>query len=397
MVEVFEKAFHDKYNFRFGRICLTKCCGKLFKEGIDFSHGSGFYSGHHTQRLITVHVGRLLVGEELLVGFFAGSVAGGVVYGVIAVGIGQPHSAFDGFLFRAALHHAVSQRLQKVRRDGGEGFDLFFSQFGEENLPASPQHAGEHTDFTAFVGRDEVAGYIIRCREGLSFGDSVHPSVGQRAIAEGNVCETCRGHGEFGGVSHNHLFHDFFGASHDIDGVCGLVGRYAEVVFRGELFEQSKEFSSTDNVVFEERFDRVDIFFAADVFMGREVGYDIESSLLFEHFVEDLVVEVHRVGDELLGDKSTGCRADITRKFGESVFVDVDDGEFTGFEGENGPDKGRADGSGSPDNEDGFPLDFVGELLSVVLDVLGKHTGLPSRNVVFYELREVKHYFLSNF
>lgn len=164
-------------------------------------------------------------------------------------------------------------------------------------------------------------------------------------------------------------------------------------MLRGELFEESEEFSGPYHVVFEERFDGVDIFFTADVLVRREVGDNVETLVFPEHFVEDLVVEVHRVCDELLGDKSTGCRADITRQFGESIFVDVDDGEFTGFEGEYGPDKGRADGSGSPDNEDGFPLYFVGEFFSVVLDVLGKHTGLPSRNVFFYELCEVKHLF----
>ena len=216
---------------------------------------------HHAQGLETLQVELLARHIELFEGFLARGVGSEIAHGVFSCMRffhfkGQQSCFGIGFTF--LLLQPVG--LNEVIADAAEGEHLFFAQLGEEHFAAPPQNAGQHANLSRLFGRHEIALHVAWCCQGLLFLQAVHPPVGQRPVAEGNVGKACRGYFEVLVVGHHQIFHDAFRSPHDVHRIGSLIGGNAEEVARRKLLEQVHEPFGLDVVVFDKRLHRVAVF-----------------------------------------------------------------------------------------------------------------------------------------
>ena len=213
----------------------------------------------------------------------------------------------------------------------------------------------------------------------------MEPSVGKRAVAEGDVGKAGGSHLEVLVVGHHKVFHDTLAGAHDIHGVGSFVGTYAEEMLRRVYREQIHQFLRLDVVILDEGLNAVAVFLAAHVLMGAEVGHDIEALFFAEDAFEDGVGKVEGVAAELVGDEQSFRAAHVAYEFGQPVLVEVDDNDALRLKMKNRLNEAGTDTASPADDADPPAFYLLGELFFVRFYIGREHAGLAEGHAVGYE------------
>ena len=198
------------------------------------------------------------------------------------------------------------------------------------------------------------------------------PSVRKGSIRESDIGKACGSNLEVGVVGHE-VFHDALAGSHDIHRIGSLIGGDAEEVFRRIDAKEVHQLFGLDVVVLDECLNRVFVLLRTYVLVGREIGNDVEASLLAEDTLEDRVCKVERITAELLWYIKTFGRANVTDEFCESVLVEVNDNDRSRLEVKNSLDEAGANRACTTDYTYFLTFDLCGKCLLVCLYIRCKH------------------------
>ena len=360
MLEVRNKLLDGIHHFGLGEIFLSKDSFQATEEGIDLRHGTagGFF--HYAEGLESAHINLFAGDVEFFVGLFTGGVALEIDYRVGVAVIIHLCGEMLGIGVGGTFLLAEALGLYEVIADAAEGEHLVFAQLGEEDFPAPPEDASQHTDLTGFFGADEVPLHVTRRCQGLFLLKPMQPAIRKRPIAESDVGKAGGGHFESAVISHHQILHDALARAHYIDGIRRLVRAHTEKMLRWELAEEVHQLLRLDVVVLDERLHAVAVFFAADVLVGGEVGHDVEALFLAEDAFEDGIGKIQRVAAELVRDIEPVRAAHVAHQLRQAVLVKVNHDDLSGFKSEDRLDKTGADASGAADNADRLALDLFG-------------------------------------
>ena len=123
--------------------------------------------------------------------------------------------------------------------------------------------------------------------------------------------------------------------------------------------------------------------------VSREIGHDVKAAVFRKDAAEEVAVKVERVGAVIVGHHHARCRAQVARKLGQTVFVEID--QLPRAIGQHRLDVRRADRAGSAYHEQPPPGDTLPQGGVGVRDVVGKEAARPPRDILAYKFLKIYH------
>ena len=116
--------------------------------------------------------------------------------------------------------------------------------------------------------------------------------------------------------------------------------------------------------------------------VGREVGHDVKAFLLTEDALKDGVGEIQCIAAKLVRDVQAISGADIANKFGEAIFIEINNDYASRFETQNGFNEAGADRTCSTDNTNAFTFYLARQSVFVRLYIGSKHADRAEGNAI---------------
>ena len=232
MFKIGDKCFHRSDNIFFFCFLVIQYRLQSFQESIQFFHPSGLQVFNHSQRSEAFRINFFPLHVKFLKPFFSCRIRGEIIHRIYFTIHRHLRGKPPGFLLRGTLLHLISQTMQEPVGDRGEGHHLLFSQFREKDLPVLSQDAGQHTDLSTLLRRNEIAFHIVRRTQRLTLHQPADKSGQQTSVRKSHIGKTGRRYFEPRRIGHDHFLHDLLAGSHDIYRIGRLIRRHAEEMTR---------------------------------------------------------------------------------------------------------------------------------------------------------------------